>query len=115
MSIDSSYRTHERGYDMEKVRINMYLPLDLKQWFMEEAEKNGFNLTTMIQVAMLDYKKQQEAMGTMNIINSMASIQPQKQSVDMKDVLVEVFRKDGYKLEWNGNEPIISDLDDANE
>lgn len=61
MSINVPHETIG-GYKMEKVRVNMYLPVDLKEWFWREAEKNGFNLTTMIQVAMLDYKKQQEAM-----------------------------------------------------
>lgn len=59
---------------MEKVRVNMYLPADLKEWFVNEAEKNGFNLTTMIQFAMLDYKKQQEAMHSMNVISSLEQL-----------------------------------------
>lgn len=52
----------------------MYLPSDLKEWYINEAEKNGFNLTTMIQVAMLDYKKQQEAMQSMNTVNSIGHL-----------------------------------------
>lgn len=59
---------------MEKVRVNMYLPAELKEWFVGEAEKNGFNLTTMIQVAMLDYKKQQEAMHSMSTVNSLQQL-----------------------------------------
>ena len=56
---------------MEKVRVNMYLPVDLKSWYVDEAEKNGFNLTTMIQVAMLEYKKTQEAMDTMALVKAL--------------------------------------------
>lgn len=59
---------------MEKVRVNMYLPADLKEWYVSEGEKNGFNLTTMIQVAMLDYKKQQEAMQSMDIIKALEQL-----------------------------------------
>ena len=46
----------------EKVRVNMNFPLELKLWLEEEAEKNGFNLTTMIQLACMNYRKEQEAL-----------------------------------------------------
>lgn len=46
----------------EKVRVNMNFPLELKQWLEEEAERNGFNLTTMIQLACMNYRKEQEAL-----------------------------------------------------
>lgn len=53
---------HVGGYFMaEKVRVNMNFPLELKQWLEDEAEKNGFNLTTMIQLACMNYRKEQEA------------------------------------------------------
>lgn len=49
-------------YKVKKDRVNMWLPVDIKDWLWQEANKQGFNLTTMIQVIILDYKKQQEAM-----------------------------------------------------
>lgn len=68
---------------MEKVRVNMYLPADLKEWYVVEAEKNGFNLTTMIQVAMLDYKKQQEAMHSMGMVSSLEQLINKGASADL--------------------------------
>ena len=61
----------------------MYLPADLKEWYVGQAEKNGFNLTTMIQVAMLDYKKQQEAMQSMNMVNSLEQLISKGASADL--------------------------------
>ena len=68
---------------MEKVRVNMYLPADLKEWYVEEAEKNGFNLTTIIQVAILDYKKQQEAMHSMSMVSSLEQLISKGASADL--------------------------------
>lgn len=45
-----------------KARINMNFPSELKQWLEQEADRNGFNLTTMIQVACMEYRKEQEAL-----------------------------------------------------
>ena len=54
---------------MEKVRVNMYLPKDIKDYVNAKAEENGFNLTTMIQVMILDYRKQEQAMQMARIID----------------------------------------------
>lgn len=54
---------------MEKVRINMYLPKDIKDYISSKAEENGFNLTTMIQVMILDYRKQEKAMEMAKLID----------------------------------------------
>ena len=46
----------------------MYLPDDLLDWLWKQANKNGFNLTTMVQMIILDYKKQQEAIDMTRIV-----------------------------------------------
>lgn len=69
---------------MEKVRVNMYLPKDLKDWFNEEAEKNGFNFTTMVQVAMLDYRKQTEALGMTDQFNKLVGMMKGGESSDIR-------------------------------
>jgi len=53
---------------IKKTRINMYLPDDLLDWLWKQANKNGFNLTTMVQMIILDYKKQQEAIDMTRIV-----------------------------------------------
>jgi len=53
---------------IKKTRINMYLPDDLLDWLWSQANKNGFNLTTMVQMIILDYKKQQEAIDMTRIV-----------------------------------------------
>ncbi len=60
---------------IEKSRVNMYLPNDLKDWLWQEANKNGFNLTTMVQVIILDYKKQQEALEFSKLANVIRDLQ----------------------------------------
>lgn len=60
---------------VEKSRVNMYFPNDLKDWLWEQANKNGFNLTTMVQMIVLDYKKQQEAIDMTKIAQMMHDMQ----------------------------------------
>ena len=60
---------------IKKSRMNMYFPDDLKDWLWEQANKNGFNLTTMVQMIVLDYKKQQEAIDMTKIAQLMIDAQ----------------------------------------
>lgn len=46
----------------KKVKLSLNFPLELKQWLEEEGDKNGLNLTTMIQLACMNYRKEQEAL-----------------------------------------------------
>lgn len=57
----------------------MYFPDDLKDWLWEQANKNGFNLTTMVQMIVLDYKKQQEAMDISKIAQLLIDAQKEKE------------------------------------
>ena len=66
---------------IKKSRINMYFPDDLKDWLWEEANKNGFNLTTMIQMIVLDYKKQQEAIDMTKIVQVLVDSQKAKENL----------------------------------
>lgn len=58
---------------VEKARVNLYLPQYLKDYVWKEAEKQGFNFTTMVQVMIMDYKKQQDALEMNNIYRSLES------------------------------------------
>lgn len=58
----------------------MYFPDDLKDWLWEQANKNGFNLTTMVQMIVLDYKKQQEAMDISKIAQLLIDAQKEKEN-----------------------------------
>ena len=60
---------------IEKSRVNMYFPTDLKNWLWEQANENGFNLTTMVQMIVLDYKKQKEALDMTKIAQMMIDMQ----------------------------------------
>ena len=44
----------------EKSRVNLYMPVDLKDYLVEEGDKLGFNLTTMIIIACMEYRKTQQ-------------------------------------------------------
>lgn len=44
----------------EKTRVNLYMPTELKDYLVEEGEKLGFNLTTMILIACMEYRKTQQ-------------------------------------------------------
>lgn len=44
----------------EKTRVNLYMPTELKDYLLEEGEKLGFNLTTMILIACMEYRKTQQ-------------------------------------------------------
>lgn len=46
----------------EKSRVNLYMPTDLKDYLVEEGERLGLNLTTMILIACIDYRKTQESL-----------------------------------------------------
>ena len=46
----------------KKVKLSLNFPLELKQWLEEEGDRNGLNLTTMIQLACMNYRKEQEAL-----------------------------------------------------
>lgn len=65
---------------IKKSRMNMYFPDDLKDWLWEQANKNGFNLTTMVQMIVLDYKKQQEAMDISKIAQLLIDAQKEKEN-----------------------------------
>ena len=74
--------TIERGFVMKKLdssksRININLPSDLKDWIAEQAIINGFSLTMMIQVMILDYKKQLEALDMSLFAQSLIELQAQ--------------------------------------
>ena len=73
------------GEDMTKIdnaksRVNINLPADLKKWATEQAEINGFSLTMMIQVMMLDYKKQLEALDMTKFAQSLIELQAKVES-----------------------------------
>lgn len=44
----------------EKVRVNMLMPAELKEYLTKEGDKLGFNLTTMILIACMEYRKTQQ-------------------------------------------------------
>lgn len=44
----------------EKARVNLYMPTELKDYLVEEGDKMGFNLTTMILIACMEYRKTQQ-------------------------------------------------------
>ena len=44
----------------EKTRVNLYMPTELKDYLVEEGDKLGFNLTTMILIACMEYRKTQQ-------------------------------------------------------
>ena len=57
----------------KKVKLSLNFPLELKLWLEEEGDRNGLNLTTMIQLACMNYRKEQEALrmgAQVDIINA---------------------------------------------
>ena len=46
----------------EKVRVNMLMPAELKDYLTSEGEKLGLNFTTMVIIACIEYRKTQQSM-----------------------------------------------------
>lgn len=59
----------------EKSRVNIYMPKELKDYLVCEGEKMGFNLTTMIQIACMEYKKTQEGMALGELLKKLSDKQ----------------------------------------
>lgn len=49
-----------------RVRLNISLPQDLNDYVRTLAEENDLNLTTMIQLILMQYREQHTAMNIMN-------------------------------------------------
>lgn len=46
----------------EKVRVNMLMPVELKEYLTQEGDKLGLNFTTMVLIACMEYRKTQQSM-----------------------------------------------------
>lgn len=67
MSDDKTVETDR----IKKTRVNLYLPEPLRLWVWEQANENGLNFTTMLQIMILDYKKQKEALDMTNALKAL--------------------------------------------
>lgn len=56
----------------EKTRVNLYMPTELKDYLLEEGEKLGFNLTTMILIACMEYRKTQQGIELGGLIKALS-------------------------------------------
>lgn len=55
----------------DKARVNLYMPKELKDYLVAEGEKMGFNLTTMILIACMDYRKTQQSIALGQIMETL--------------------------------------------
>lgn len=56
-----------------RVRLNITLPQDLNNYVRALAEENDLNLTTMIQLILMQYREQHVAMNAMSTCNELNS------------------------------------------
>lgn len=58
---------------MAKTRINITLSDELKEWYSEKAGNYGMSVSSLMVMALAQYKEQQEtikAMGNMELVNN---------------------------------------------
>lgn len=65
----------------EKVRVNMLMPAELKDYLASEGEKLGLNFTTMVIIACMEYRKTQQSV-------EMGSLMKSLMSSDAEDMLM---------------------------
>lgn len=71
----------------DKVKVSMNIPVDMKAYVDAEADKNGFTFTTMIQVIVSQYKRENEAIELTKNINL--------------NELMEACRRNGFNVNMN--------------
>lgn len=49
----------------DKARVNITISMDVKEWFQKQAESFGCPMSSMMAIALAQYKQQQEGMGVM--------------------------------------------------